>query len=297
MNKMYRCIFYFLLLSITNNFFATQSSIILVHGFLSNFQDMHIVADKIKNYIPDAYIKIVDLGIGRWGSFSNMFEQAEQLNRELNNDPHVGNNCIMIGHSQGGLVARYYVQRYNTPRVKTLITWGAPHQGIFGSPGVLDSRFAFLNILELYAYQLFYRYFIQKHISIANYWKDTLHHEKYINQCLFLPHANNEIEHIYNDFYKENIESLDQLVLVNSTAEEVIIPSISCHFGFYQIGSIRHTETFIHSDQYKNNLLGLKTLYDQGKLIFKTAACTHMDYVNDDQNFIENTLPYLTYSS
>lgn len=291
---MYRYIFFSLALAINTHLFSKQPSIILVHGLLSDTNDMRIIADKIRAHIPDVYVKIVDLGFGRWTSFFNLFDQAEWLKIELNNDPYVGNKCIIIGHSQGGLVARYYVQRYNTPTVKNLITWGAPHQGIFGSPGVLDSRFSFLNVLELYAYQLLYLYPIQKYISVASYWKDTLHHEEYINQCLFLPHANNEIEHVYNNIYKENLESLNQFVLVNSTEEDIITPSISCHFGFYQLGSNRITQTFFESDQYTKNSLGLKTLYDEGKLIFKTASCTHMNYITDDQNFIENTLPYLT---
>lgn len=270
-----------------------RPTVVLVHGLLSASEDMQLTAQRIKKYLPDTYIKIVNLGFGKWTSFFNMFDQAEWLKMELNNDPNITNNCIMIGHSQGGLVARYYVQRYNMPTVKTLITWGAPHQGIFGSPGVLDQRFSWLNILELYAYKLFYLYPIQKYISIASYWKDPLHHEEYIKQCLFLPHANNEVEHVYNDIYRENIESLDTFVMVNSDAEDMITPSISCHFGFYIPGSTRHTETFLESEQYHHNLLGLKTLYDQQKLIFKTAHCTHMNYTVDEDNFIQNTLPYL----
>ena len=293
MNKLSIRFILFLLVCSAHFLSAKQPSIILVHGLLTDSQDLKLAAEKIKIAIPDAYVKTVDLGFGKWTSFFNLFDQAEWLKMELNNDPNVGNNCIMIGHSQGGLVARYYVQRYNMPKVKTLITWGAPHQGIFGSPGVLDQRLSWLNILELYAYKLFYLYPIQKYISLASYWKDPLHHEEYIKQCLFLPHANNEVEHVYNEIYKENIESLEQFVLVNSTAEDMITPSISCHFGFYMTGSNRHTQALLESDQYQHNLLGLKTLYDQGKLIFKTASCSHMSYITDEQNFIENTLPYL----
>lgn len=292
MNKLYNVIGTFLLLNLFN-LFSHSSSIILIPGFYSSAVDMKITARTIKRYIPDAYVKIIDFGIGQWISFFTIFDQAEWLKIELNNDPNIGNDCIMIGHSQGGLVARYYVQRYNVPRVTTLITWGTPHQGIFGSPGDLDSRFFWLNILELYAYKFFYLYPIQKYICIAGYWKDPLHYDAYINQCLFLPHANNEIEHIYNEMYKENIESLDAFILVNSIAEETITPSVSCHFGFYHVGSIQHLKAFRQSEQYAYNLLGLKTLYHQKKLIFKLASCTHMDYLTDEENFIENTLPYL----
>lgn len=293
MNKSY--IFILLWLCAINKIFAEKPTIILVHGLLSASEDMQLTAQRIKKHMPDTYVKIVNLGFGKWTSFFNMFDQAEWLKMELNSDPNITNNCIMIGHSQGGLVARYYVQRYNMPKVKKLITWGAPHQGIFGSPGILDQRFSWLNILELYAYKLFYLYPIQKYISIASYWKDPLHHEEYMSQCLFLPHANNEVEHVYNEVYRENIESLDYFVMVNSDAEEMITPSASCHFGFYQIGSNRHIQPFLESEQYHNNLLGLKTLYDQDKLLFKTAHCTHMNYTIDEDNFMQNTLPYLVH--
>jgi palmitoyl-protein thioesterase len=270
-----------------------KKTIILVHGFLTGADEMQPTADRIQAQLPDAYIKIVNLGLGKWTSFFNMFDQAEWLKIELASDPNITDDCVMIAHSQGGLVARYYVERYNLPKIKKLITWGTPHQGIFGSPGFLDRRFSWLNVLELYAYKLFYMYPMQKYISIASYWRDPLHHEEYLDQCLFLPHANNEIPHIYHDVYKENIESLEQFVVLKSNKEDIITPAESCHFGFYYEGSNRHIEPFLESKQYTDNLMGLKTLYDQGKLIFKSVECSHYGYLSDESVFMENTLPYI----
>ena len=54
---------------------------------------------------------------------------AEKIERLYTNHPNMGKLTI-IGHSEGGIVARYYVQLLGGDKyVKNLITLAAPHQG------------------------------------------------------------------------------------------------------------------------------------------------------------------------
>lgn len=225
--------------------YAKNLPIVLVHGILSDKYAMAPTEEYIKKYMPDVYVKSISIGLGKATSFFNMYDQAEWLKEDLEADPNLKDGCIIIAHSQGGLVTRYFIERYNNPRVYIYISWGSPQSGVFGTPGTLDDRFTWLNIMEDYTYKVLYTYPVQKWVSFASYWHDPLHYDKYLKKCSFLPYLNNEINHAYADLFKENICSLHNMVLVQSTAEDIIEPAESCHFGFYKNRIRQPSRTFV----------------------------------------------------
>ena len=83
------------------------------------------------------------------------------------------------------------------------------------------------------------------------------------------------------------------MVLISSTNEEIIEPIISCHFGSYKLGSTTQIELLTEKDWYKNDILGLKTLNESGRLHLKMANCYHAEYQADEDNFTQNILPFL----
>ena len=52
----------------------------------------------------------------------------------LQNDPNLSSGYNAIGISQGGLLFRGLLQRCPSPPVRNFITFGSPHQGVFGVP-------------------------------------------------------------------------------------------------------------------------------------------------------------------
>jgi pimeloyl-ACP methyl ester carboxylesterase len=50
-------------------------------------------------------------------------EQIDTFAAIVRSDPKLANGFNMIGHSQGGLITRAYVERYNNPPVYNLISW------------------------------------------------------------------------------------------------------------------------------------------------------------------------------
>ncbi|HLC06698.1 MAG TPA: hypothetical protein VJJ26_00790 [Candidatus Babeliales bacterium] len=291
--------FYYLSLMILATFsfaciHAKNLPIVLVHGILSDKHAMAPTKRLIKKYLPDVYVKKITLGKGKITSFFNMHDQVNWLKEKMESDERLQDGCIIIAHSQGGLVARCFIEKYNNPKVYVYISWGTPENGIFGSPGTMDQRFEWLRKMQQYSYKLMYCYLIQRAISFAGYWKDPLHYQDYLQQCRFLPYINNEIEHPDAALFKNNICSLAHMVLVQSTKEEVVDPAVSSHFGFYPIGSIDTLENIFDSCWYQEDKLGLKTLADSGRLHLQFAHCAHSDYQEDVQNFVENTLPYLS---
>ena len=73
----------------------------------------------------------------------------------------------LLGVSQGGLIARCYVERYahQTKEVHSLVTYGTPHMGIY------------LSWIEL---------------NNLEYWKDPFDFDTYLANNDFLVYLNNE---------------------------------------------------------------------------------------------------------
>lgn len=287
---------------ITILFYSTictyDAHVVLVHGILGDAHSMKPTKQYIKEAFGDRiYIKNIELGLGKATSWFNMETQVEWLREELQNDPELqGKSIIIIAHSQGGLVSRYFIEQYNEPHVRIYIALGSPQQGVVGTPSKIDDRLTFLNYLERIAYKFMYSSWIQSYFSVAGYWRDTLHYDDYLNHCHFLPRLNNDIDHENTERFKNNICALEQMVLVKATQEDVVEPAESCHFGFYPVGKgecCSEIEDLIGSDYFNQDKLGLKTLYDRGSLHFGIAYCTHRNLQEDKDCFNRNIYPFL----
>lgn len=290
-------IFIIITLTISSHVISKNLPIVLVHGIMSDKYSMRPTKQYIQKYLPCAQTKSITTGDGKFTSLYKMHDQVERLKQEMEKDKRLQDGCIMIGHSQGGLVARYFIEKYNNPRVYVYIAWGTPQAGIFGSPTTIDERFAWLKLMNTYTYKFIYSYIMQNWVSFAGYWKDPLHYETYLEKCTFLPYLNNEINHPDAHTFKQNICSLTNMVLVQSIQENVVDPAISCHFGFYSIGSTTNTQSLFDSEWYQSDALGLKTLAESGRLHLRFADCPHSQFQEDEENFVKNTLPFLIYET
>ena len=104
---------------------------LLVHGFLATPRIVGSLAARLSRlgYCPHR----VDLG-GLFGRFNTrpieelarvVADRIEQLARD-----HRCDRIDLVGHSEGGLIGRYYVQKLDgAHRVRHLVTLGTPHRG------------------------------------------------------------------------------------------------------------------------------------------------------------------------
>lgn len=260
-------------------YLTTQPSypVVLLHGITSDKNELAPVADWLKQILPaSTMIFNLEIGNGKINSlFKTMDWQLNELCYTIYNMPELENGFHFIGMSQGGLLARGYVERCNRFPVKNLITWVSPQAGVYGINDV------YFNWEKVYtpAYQSLY--------SFAGYWKDPQRYGEYLAQSSFLPYLNNESPNLEEygvhgfDFYKnrENMLSLDNFVMIWSAADDVITPPQSGKFEFYAVDGDApepsDIESFFNSSQYKNDLLGLRSLYQWGKLHMLETNCTH----------------------
>jgi palmitoyl-protein thioesterase len=234
----------------------------VLHGVESSSEKMIPFCDWIAtNY----NVKVFNIEIGngeKTSIYTPLSKQLEELCATIYkiNDLQEGFN--FIGMSQGGLLARGYVEQCNLYPVKNLITLVTPHGG------------EFIKAIKTN----FYTKFFQEHLSVAGYWRDPQDLTNYLSKCSYLPILNNEIETDESVEQLEQISKLEHFVMIWSPYDTVLSPAESGKFSFFdeQLKVIRLEDT----DLYKKDLLGLKYLNENGRLKTYQTNCSHVDHRN-----------------
>ena len=111
---------------------AAETPILLVHGIIDNHSIFTLLQRALRRR-GFATVSAFDYGL----LTRDIPAAAELLGEAIEKlAANTGYERIhVIGHSLGGLIARYYVQRLGgDARVHTLVTLGTPHHGHRGSP-------------------------------------------------------------------------------------------------------------------------------------------------------------------
>lgn len=283
-----------------NSFDKYKYPVVLLHGITSDASELKPVVEWLTGFLPEDKIFNLEVGNGKPNSiFKTMNWQLNALCHTIYNIPQLENGFNFIGMSQGGLLARGYVQRCNRYPVRNLITWVSPQAGVYGFNEV---HFNWDDV---------YTPFYQNLYSFAGYWKNPNKYYEYLERSIFLPYLNNESPRIdkYNEYgfdyilNKERILSLTNFVMIWSPNDDVITPPQSGRFEFYEILIPKplsitipmHDNIHIHNNrekrvldtedlkiqdfflsrQYQEDLLGLQTLFHNGKLHMLETNCTH----------------------
>lgn len=252
----------------------------LIHGIGGSQKDLQ----DIQNSLEENNFPVFSLSIENsiFGSMDKMCESvATQIHTNTN---HLQTNINLIGISQGGLLARCFVERYSGEKVivDSLITYGTPHMGIFYK----NSPFP---------------------ISFLEYWKDPYHYNKYLRVNKFLRFLNNDVNHTNASLYTSRIQSLSNFIMFWSGIDKVIQPRESGAFEFYNISLAEERKeleivNFEKSSQNLENKIGLGFLKKAGKIQNFRFDCSHekfkhpqcfRDFVINGSTILNLTLKYL----
>jgi len=257
------------------------------------------VAGWITADFPGIYVLNVEIGNGRDDSmFLDINLQVDSFAATVAADPKLKDGFDLIGHSQGGLITRAYIERYNNPPVFNYFSWAGPHGGQYGTPSFNalcpDDYCPWLNDLMDILYDSWADPWLQSHVAFAAYWKDPFDYSNYLNASHFLADINNERAQ-KNATYRTNMLSLTSVTLLYSTIDDIVIPLSSPWFQFYKIGQDSVVELFNETQQYQGDWLGLKTLYQAKKLFMYGIPCSHQDIPHDNckQYYTQYTKPLL----
>lgn len=271
---------------------APYHAVIFVHGIVADASKFTEMDGWVKKLFPGIYTYRAEIGDGSHDSlFSSMEHQLELLHRELSTLPRgqVGDGVVVIAHSQGTLLSRAFIERFNDPPVRAFISLAGIHGGLYGTN--------FVNIpwVDSLVSQAAYTDYVQNTISFASFWKDPFHLEKYLERSTFLADINNE-RAVRNDTYRMHLASLERLVLTFGDLDEAVMPHESGHFEFYSPGEMTKVVPLEESQQYKEDWLGLRTLTESGRVSRFERPYHHNDWTTGDKGrafFDEVIVPVL----
>jgi palmitoyl-protein thioesterase len=266
----------------------TYRPVVLMHGVTATASDMNDLAEWLRQSFEGIYVVSIEIGNGFDDSFLfPMNKQVELFCQTVLSDVNLRQGFNMIGVSQGSLIVRGAVERCSLP-VYNLITLVGIHQGVFGIPGLQILPAPFRELVSEFAYEES----VQNVISVAGYWRDPYQLDKYYKHSHFLPDINNEGQ-TRNETYRLNMLKLNSFVMTYSDIDEVVSPPQSSWFMGYKPNSLE-VETWNQSRQFTDDLIGMRTLWEQGKLHVFTCHTKHQEaqHTPDKEFFFKNILTF-----
>ncbi len=238
---------------------------VLMHGILANADNLNELKEMLE---MNFNIKVFNLEIGNGAHtsiYTDMDTQLKMLCEKIYSIDDLKDGFNFIGMSQGGLLARGYVQYCNKYPVKNLITMVSPNAGVF-------YKINFAND--------FYEPAKQQELSITNYWRDPYRYETYLMNSTYLAKLNHEIKRVSLYMIQENdLDVLDNFVMIWSPKDEIIEPPESAKFSMYEVvdNQLVIVELF-DSDLYKSDFLKLKTMNEENRLYTFQTDCQHSQH-------------------
>ena len=221
------------------------------------------------------------------GFLESFEKQCEQACSGIQNNPSFQEEFSVIGLSQGALIARYIIEMCNLKGYATrFVSVGGPQMGVSKFPHCpKNTPFCFL--LNSITDTSVYSPEIQKSVGPAGYFRTNKKIEKYIEKSTVLAPLNNESQKSSNK--KTRFLLLEKIQLIMFSKDTMIIPKETAWFGYYDENN--NTQAVYNSDLYKNDLIGLKTLNEKGKVNFDSINGDHLQFTQKDIE--EKMIPYL----
>ncbi|PKI85737.1 palmitoyl-protein hydrolase [Malassezia vespertilionis] len=268
---------------------AKPHPVVLWHGLGDSAYSYWLInmKQRLERTYPGIFVYIVSLGSSYYKDqgatlFGDVNAQVAYMYETLQFVPELQDGFDAIGFSQGGQFLRAYVERYNVPRVRNLITFGSQHMGITELSVCHRYDYFCRYVHHLLDGQVYSNY-SQTHLVPAQYFRDTRSVEQFAlyNQAnQFLHDINNEGT-VKNETYAANLAGLETFAMVQFTHEETVVPSASSWFEAYNDPCKKECDAEIvplrASAIYREDWIGLGALDRRGALAFLTCDGRHME--------------------
>lgn len=237
-----------------------------------------------------ASVKCIEVGIPMVGSIIGNFEEiAQQSCQKIANDKTFHGEFNVIGLSQGGLLARYIAEECDMPgKVRNIVTLGGPHMGVAAVPHCFEG--VACDIVNMVAKKFVYTSWAQNLIAPAGYFRDVNDMGTYEKDSVFLPALNNE--HSASEFAKlrtNRFSTINAGLFGMFSEDTMIYPKETAWFqGLDKNGKVQPLED---SEFYKQDLIGLKTLKEAGKVTFGEIQGDHLQFTT--AYIKETVIPFL----
>ena len=260
----------------------------IIHGLYDSCNSDYFpsLVNLIKYNLGD-YSKCIETGEGSKSLSLSFEEQAKKACEAIKNDEKFNSDFSILSISQGGLLARYIIQKCDMKgKVKKLVSFGGPMMGTSKVPFCLGGVICYIinSLVDYYVYSKG----IQNSIGPAGYYRTAAHINDYINSESFLVKLNNEGKEI-DENGKKRFAELESLMLIGFKNDKMISPKESAEFCEYNenfdLVPMNETEVYIR------DLFGLQTLDKKGNIHVHYLDGEHTEF--DFNDVIRYAIPYL----
>eukprot|EP00392_Amoebophrya_sp_AT5.2_P016272 g16532.t1 len=223
-----------------------------------------LCAETARKY--NVYVLCLDVADGVASVTTKMDDQLLAFVQVVQKDAKLKNGFNLMGNSQGGLLSRAYIERWNNPPVRRFVSLDGTQHGIATCPTSLSWACPlFTRVLNPYSTPLVF----------SDYWRDPSDKAKFLAESRFLADVGND-RAAKNATYAANMRSLDGYVMIEATRDSMVHPHESESHGFYAWGEPTKVETMTETQAYQEDWIGLRTLHEANKLVFLKYAGEHM---------------------
>lgn len=260
---------------------------VLWHGLGDKYdsEGLQESADIIKSIVPGAFVHSIYLDRDsskdeRMSVVGRANDQVAYVCEQLSNMTELRDGFGAFGFSQGGLFLRAIVERCPNVTITKLITFGSPHMGVLELPLCSSDDDWICKRRNEFLKRQVWNSQIQKTIVPAQYFRDPAHYDEYLKYSQFLVDINNERPENVSDLARERFLKLEKLVLIKFSEDATLVPKESAFFE--EIDPITGAIVpFDKTNFFLNNLIGLKTLFDDDKIDFVTVDDVHMRFLKE----------------
>ena len=130
---------------------------------------------------------------------------------------------------------------------------------------------------------------IQESIGPSGYFRTAAHIDDFKKSDSFLVNLNNNPNKEEREKERKRFINLDNLILIGFEKDKMISPKETAEFGVFneKFEVLKMNET----EEYKNDLLGLKNLTESNKTLIHYFKGEHMEFEYDD--ILKYAVPYL----
>jgi len=233
------------------------------------------------------------------GFFMTMNKNVEVFAAAIKADKNLAKGFNCVGFSQGNSLCRGYIQMYNDPPVVTFLSVHGTVVGVASFPhcnpsGILGPVCNLID--ELLVGPLAYTKLVQGKLFQADYFRDP----KQVNSSAYK--ANSELAQWNNEGnqvdpnIKVNFAKTKRFAMIKAEKDTMVYPHEGEWWGAFDSDG-KTLLTMKETEWYKQDLFGLKTADEAGKIFFNSTTGDHLQFTAAelfgwvDKYFIEAAEP------
>jgi len=220
------------------------------------------------------------------GFLMNMDKSVDVFAAKIMADPKLAGGFNAIGFSQGNSLVRGYIHKYNNPPVNNWISVHGTVAGVAAIPNCFKQGKPLGLICKAVAELLgdiAYNKLSQHILFQADYFRDPMkvNKEGYLRNSQ-IAQWNNENPATINATYAANFGKLKSLAMVKAMQDTMVYPNEAEWWGQMADESYDTILTMKDTKWYKNDLFGLRTADEAGKIAFETTPGNHLQFTETE---------------